>query len=159
MVLDMFKVSLAHLGCQPREPPSLRSTHAVELGVQPAIAQRQRRVSPSETRRRPRVAPRPATAPSFPSHRNIATATASHPLPILNSPPPPLHPQGTSNTIKAQQAAFQAAKKVSGNTHTAAAMPINMVAAFTIMGVGGMLILNTFYKLSYGVGKIDLNKD
>ena len=67
--------------------------------------------------------------------------------------------QGGANTLKAQQIEFQAQKKLSGNTHTARGMPLNLFA-LAFIGVGGtMMMCNTLRKLYWGVGKIVLKDD
>ena len=64
--------------------------------------------------------------------------------------------QGPANTIKEEQAAFQAMKKITGNTHTARGMPINLAAFALIAGGGTVMMLSTLRKLYFGVGKIEL---
>lgn len=61
--------------------------------------------------------------------------------------------------IKAQQVEFQALKKLTGNTFTARGMPLNYIATFTIMGLGGIIIFSDFYKLANGTGKVVMEKD
>ena len=64
--------------------------------------------------------------------------------------------QGGANTIKEQQKLFQAQKKVTGNTHTARGMPLNLFAFFVITVGGSLMMSSTLRKLYYGVGKIEL---
>merc|ERR1712083_634895 len=57
---------------------------------------------------------------------------------------------GPPNTIKEQQVAFQAAKKLSGNTHTAGAMGWN-IGVFGLIVVGGLVFnLRGLPNLYYG---------
>ena len=65
---------------------------------------------------------------------------------------------GPDNTIKAEQVLFQAQKKVTGNTHTARGMPLNIFAFVVILGGGSVMMASTLRKLYYGVGKIQLDK-
>ena len=68
-------------------------------------------------------------------------------------------PQGASNTIREQQKLFQAQKKVTGNTHTARGMGVNL-ACFVFITVGGTFqMLSALRKLYWGVGKIELKDD
>ena len=50
-------------------------------------------------------------------------------------------------------------KKLTGNTFTARGMPLNYIATFTIMGLGGIIIFSDFYKLANGTGKVVMEKD
>ncbi len=63
--------------------------------------------------------------------------------------------QGPNNTIKAEQALFQAQKKASGNTHTARGMPLNIFAFVVIVGGGSVIMATSLRKLYYGIGKIE----
>eukprot|EP00308_Calcidiscus_leptoporus_P002686 CAMPEP_0119372974 /NCGR_PEP_ID=MMETSP1334-20130426/23557_1 /TAXON_ID=127549 /ORGANISM="Calcidiscus leptoporus, Strain RCC1130" /LENGTH=121 /DNA_ID=CAMNT_0007390613 /DNA_START=44 /DNA_END=410 /DNA_ORIENTATION=+ len=66
---------------------------------------------------------------------------------------------GPPNTIKEQQAAFQAAKKLSGNTHTAGGMAWN-IGVFAIIAGGGLLLnLKGLPSLYYGTGKYVVSND
>ena len=67
--------------------------------------------------------------------------------------------QGPNNTIKADQVLFQAQKKVTGNTHTARGMPLNVIVFIGVVSVGTIQVLSALRKLYWGVGKIELNKD
>ena len=67
--------------------------------------------------------------------------------------------QGPANTIKAEQALFQAQKKASGNTHTARGMPLNIFTFCFIAGGGTIMMLTTLRKLYWNVGKIELKTD
>ena len=63
---------------------------------------------------------------------------------------------GGPNTIKAQQALFQAQKKASGNTFTARGMPMNYFVTAFIVGGGFLFCVSGLNKLYYGKGKIEL---
>ena len=65
-------------------------------------------------------------------------------------------PQGANNTILADQKVFQAQKKLTGNTHTARGMPLNIFAFVFILGGGTVMMATTLRKLYWGVGKIEL---
>ena len=67
--------------------------------------------------------------------------------------------QGYDNTIKAEQKLLQAQKKVTGNTHTARGMPINIFALTFILGGGTLVMFDALRKLYWGVGKIQLKDD
>ena len=73
-------------------------------------------------------------------------------------PPPPLC-WLLIDRIKAQQVEFQALKKVTGNTHTARGMPVNLAASAVIIVGGLSLLMNNLYKVCNGKGKIVLDKD
>ena len=51
---------------------------------------------------------------------------------------------------------FQAQKKVTGNTHTARGMPINVIVFIGIVTIGTIQVLSSLRKLYWGVGKIEL---
>lgn len=73
--------------------------------------------------------------------------------------PPPAHSplaQGGANTIREQQQLFQAAKKITGNTHTASKMGVNIPLAVIVIFGGGLSIISSLNKLYHGTGKIEL---
>ena len=53
---------------------------------------------------------------------------------------------------------FQAQKKVSGNTHTARGMPMNIAAFVFVLGGGFIAQVACWSKLWYGRGKIVLKE-
>lgn len=58
--------------------------------------------------------------------------------------------------IKAQQAAFQAAKQTTGNTHTAGGGVTYMISAIVIVTGGLTLASKGMYNMAYGINKYDV---
>jgi len=59
-------------------------------------------------------------------------------------------------SVKADQVAFQALKKKTGNTFTAKSMPINYAVSGLVLVGCGVMVVSAFGKLYYGKGKIEL---
>jgi len=66
---------------------------------------------------------------------------------------------GPKNTIKQQQAEFQALKKAAGNTFLARSMITNQIVTFGILGGSFLLLTNAYRSMYYGINKIEIKED
>eukprot|EP00315_Gephyrocapsa_oceanica_P008458 CAMPEP_0185283508 /NCGR_PEP_ID=MMETSP1363-20130426/487_1 /TAXON_ID=38817 /ORGANISM="Gephyrocapsa oceanica, Strain RCC1303" /LENGTH=75 /DNA_ID=CAMNT_0027879163 /DNA_START=75 /DNA_END=302 /DNA_ORIENTATION=- len=68
-------------------------------------------------------------------------------------PPPFVAAFSSPNTIKEQQQAFQALKKISGNTHTAKGGPSNMAVLIVCGFLGPLVTAKGILNMWYGTNK------
>jgi len=66
---------------------------------------------------------------------------------------------GPANTIKQQQKEFQALKKIAGNTAYAKGMWQLQLVTGMVFGGCGLLLINAYRSMYFGINKIELKED